>query len=417
MKYPYPGEEPAGEIESEPEPWEQQPDEPLDRYRWFQIYLTLPPPRNLTSVAQTAGLSPGSRLVAKAGCQWSWKERAAACDDQGTAFYSLLTDWRSQLLNELAYVARFSGLNDTGRALADAATATMDRAELCKHLGTLIRRQRGLLSLITPMKEAGELDFDEKELYWTIVERAREIGAEWVEPVLQKIYREVEPDTANEPDSSGSQRPDAALNDPQTDIHQDPGPDVPAEIIPWEQQPEETAKHFYQFRIYLSLMFLQSTWQVARMAGIDGETTLAKIARKWTWQERAAAFQAHLADQPFARDELQHQILQDKAYESHLHGLLQSNRALEKADIGRLDCATTRKLLPLLAGRQRDLLQQVSRINEASNRKSRHERRDVRLAGQVEERALQMATEGWYESNEVLQKLYGNSETADDERD
>ena len=153
------------------------------------------------------------------------------------------------------------------------------------------------------------------------------------------------------------------------------------------------------------------------MACACSETTLAKIARKWTWQERAAAFEAHLEAQPLARFDLQHQLLLDKAFESQLDGLLQSNRALEKAGISSLDRTTTRKLLPLLVSRQRSLLQQISHLSKASDRKSFDQRRDVRLAALVEERALQMATEGWYESFEIVEKIYGNKETANDEKE
>ena len=134
MKYPRPGEEPEGRIETGPEPWQQQPGEPLDRYRWFQIYLTRPLPRLMSAVAQTAGLPPASRLIDKTACQWSWQERAAACDSQRAALTGLLSDWRRQLLNEIAYVARFIGLQETGRALASAAITQMDRAEARKHL-------------------------------------------------------------------------------------------------------------------------------------------------------------------------------------------------------------------------------------------------------------------------------------------
>ena len=426
MKYPHPELEQNGEIERKPQPWEQQLDEPLDRYRWFQIYLTRPQPRNLSGVAQTAGLPPRSRLVAKAAGQWNWEERAAACDKQGDALSGLLRDWRRQLLNEVAYVTRFKGLQDNARALANAGIANMDRDEARKHLGILDRRQRGLLSLITPIKEIKESDVDEQKLHWMIVDRARDIYGEWLTPMLRIVYegferdelRELDSDDLYDPDSALSQRYKAlqekSLAEYQQDLAQE---DLHREIFPWDQQPEEPAQHFYLFRIYLSLMFLQSTHQVTRMTRAVGETTLARIARKWTWQERAAAFDAHLAREPLARYDLQHQLLQDKAFESTLDGLLQSTSALEKAEIGRLDRAGARKFLPLLASSQRSLLQQVSRMDAAAERESLKERRDVRLAVLVEERALQQATEDWHKPDEILEKIYPGPDTAGDEKE
>lgn len=417
MKYPRPGEEAFTQIENEPEPWEQQPGEPLESYRLFQIYLTLPQPRLFASVTETVGLPPRSRLVAQAASRWNWEKRAGACDKQAPALTGLLRDWRNQLLNELAYVARFNGLQDTGRALDNAAIDKMDRAELRVHLAAIDRLQRGLLRLIPPIKEAPQSEIDEKKLYRAVMDRAAEIEWEWVQPLLEEIYRESQPDTANEPDGRRDQEPDAALDTPPSGLHDDPAPDTGGEIFPWEQQAAEPAQHFYAFRIYLSLMFLQSTRQVAKMAGVGSQTTLAKVARKWTWQERAAAFETHHAGQPLARFHLQNQLLLDIAFESQRRGLSQSTAALEKAQIGRLDRAASRKHFPLLARRQGTLLQQLSGTVAASDRKILDQRNDVRLAAEVEKRALQEATDNWYKPDEALIKIYGNEETAGDKNE
>ena len=417
MKHPIPGDEHEAVIESQPEPWEQQPGEPLDRYRLFQIYLTLPQPRRCTTVSQTVGLSPAGRLVAQAASRWNWEERAAACDFRGPALTGLLNDWRNQLLNEVAYVARFIGLHATGRALASAAIQKMDRAGLRNNLAALDRLQRSILSLIAPMKEVAELEFDEKELHWSVADRAGEIKWEWTEPIARKVYSEPDPDTANERDGNTAQKPGPALQSPPSRLGPDPVPGLPGETVPWERQPGEPASLFYAFRIYLSLKFLQSTRQVAKMAAVAGQNTLARIARKWNWEKRAAAFEAHYAGQPLARFDLQHQLLLDKAYEQQLHGLSQSTAALEKAQIDRLDRATARKHFPLLIRRQRSLLQQLSRIIAASDRKLLDQRRDVRLDALVEEKALQMATENWYEGLRIIETIYGNKETPDDEKE
>ncbi|MCZ0938928.1 MAG: hypothetical protein OXJ55_09850 [Caldilineaceae bacterium] len=414
MKHPIPGDEHEAVIENQPEPWERQPGEPLDRYRLFQIYLTLPQPRRCTTVSQTVGLSPAGRLVPQAASRWNWEKRAAACDFRGAALTGLLNDWRNQLLNEVAYVARFIGLHATGRALDSAAIQKMDRAGLRNNLAALDRLQRSILSLIAPMKEVADQEFDEKELHWPIVERAGEIRWEWTEPIARKVFSEPDPDTANERDGNTAQKPDPALDTPQSRLGPTAVPNLPGETVPWERQPEEPASLFYAFRIYLSLKFLQSTRQVAKMAAVAGRTTLAC---KWNWEKRAAAFEAHYAGQPLARFDLQHQLLLDKAYELQLHGLSQSNAALEKAQIDRLDRATVRKHLPLLIRRQRGLLQQLARIIAASDRKLLDQRRDVRLTALVEEKALQMATENWYDSLRIIETIYGNQETPDDEKE
>ena len=238
MKYPHPDLEQDGAIERKPQPWEQQLDEPLEDFRLFQIYLTRPQPRNLSGVAQTAGLPPRSRLVARARGRWNWEERAAACDTQGDALSGLLRDWRRRLLNEVAYVTRFKGLQDKARALANAGIANMDRDEARKSLGTLDRRQRGLLSLITPIKEIKESDIDEQELYWMIVERARDIKGDWLKPRFRIVYEGFEHDELHElnlddlwdPDSALSQRYKALEEKYLAEYQQDLAPDAPGEI-------------------------------------------------------------------------------------------------------------------------------------------------------------------------------------------
>ena len=137
-----------------------------------------------------------------------------------------------------------------------------------------------------------------------------EIRGELIQPLLDKVFGEEEP----EEDSDQQDSPEEG---------------DPAEPEPWHQQPGEPDNHFRLFQIYLSLMFLQSTAQVAEMAKVNAKSTLDKIARKWSWQARAAAFDAHHDDQPLARAELQNRLLLDKAFTAHLHGLLDTARALQ----------------------------------------------------------------------------------------
>ena len=162
------------QIDSQPQPCERQPGEPLDRYRWFQIYLTLPPPRRHASVAEIAGLRPRTRLIAKASSQWRWQERLAASDRPENGFPALQREWRTQLLRETAYKAQFTGLDDTSRALSGAAIGELDRAEARKHLGPLIQYQRGLLPLMEPRRQ-------EKDVALKINEHRLQAQWSWTE--------------------------------------------------------------------------------------------------------------------------------------------------------------------------------------------------------------------------------------------
>ena len=380
------------EAGPQPQPWQQQTGEPLVRYRWFQIYLTLPKPRLYASVSETVGLSPASRLVAQAARQWRWQERAEASDSPDTGCLPLQAEWRNQLIREAAYLARFTGLDDTNRALASAAIGQMDRVRARRHLGPLIRHQQGLLRLIAPQTKYKDLEFDEQWLKELIRERARALQWEVEDKLLRKIYAE---------DGEES----------ETDIHETPAEEGPEETKPWHQQTGEQAKYYGSFQIYLSLMFFQSIAQVASMANYSGNSTLAKIARKWRWPVRAAAFEDHLADNPLARFELQEQLILDKAFDALLHGLLDSTKALKNADIGRLGRARSHNLFSLLSHRQRSLLHFLWRQNEAVDRETLEERRMLVVAPLVEERARNLPPDkDQIEADGRLSKMYSRLE-------
>lgn len=176
-----------------PKPWEQQPGEPLDRFRWFQIYVTLPVPRVFARVAQAVGMNPRSSWVSKTAREWRWKERAEALDAQRAAQLAVQSEWRNHLLREIAFEAQFQGLEETNRALGAAAVGAMDRAEARKYLGPLSQHQRGLLRLIMHEKETGELQIDEEQLELLVEQRAREIYEQKINTLLQQVY--------NQPDS------------------------------------------------------------------------------------------------------------------------------------------------------------------------------------------------------------------------
>lgn len=364
------------EYRPEPQPWEQQPGEPLDRYRWFQLYYTHPRPRTFTGVTQLLALRPGSRLVSRAAKDWRWKERAAAADRRYAGSLALQFEWRSLLLGEIAYRNRFITLEDTSRALAGAAVGELDRVKARKLLGPLLRHQQGLLRLLEPKKRDREAEIDEEELKPLIWERASEIAMEDLQSILNKVYGVEQPEAGSD-----------GRNAPEEDDH--------SETEPWHQQPGEPDNHFRLLQIYLSLMLLQSTAQVAVMAKFSAKSTLDKIARKWSWQARAAAFDAHLDDQPLARAELQNRLLLDKAFTAHLHGLLDTARALQTAEIGRLTRSRARNAFSALSRQHRNILQSILSQQDIVGGKITEERRKIRIAAIVEKEA----NRGIYQDN------------------
>ena len=385
------------QLDIQSQPCERQPGEPLDRYRLFQIYLTLPPPRRHASVAEIAGLRPHTRLIAKASSQWRWQERLAASDRPDNGFPALQREWRTQLLRETAYKAQFTGLVDTSRALSGAAIGELDRAEARKHLGPLIQYQRGLLPLMEPRPKERDVapKINERRLQRMVLDRRLVIADKLVRMQYKTLFGPTE--WPYDPIIDGPNR--------QTE-------EEPSETKLWRRQPAEPDQHFYWFQIYLSLMFFQSTAQVANMAGIRRKSTLALIARKWSWQERAAAFDAYHAGEPLARIKLQLHLLHDKAFEAHLHGLLDATRALEIAEIGTLDRAKARQYLSPLLRRQRSFLQSFWRRYEAIEGKSADEHRDLLLASLVEKNAIQMLREEDEEErkNGSLRRAYPSSD-------
>ena len=390
-----------------PNPWEQQPGEPLDRYRLFQIFLILPFPRRLATVAQIAGLKPGSRLVRSAARRWRWQERAAASDSPDGGCPALQKEWRNQLLREAAYLARFVSLDDTNRAIARAAIDEMDRGVARRHLGSLFRHQQGLLRLIAPLLKSEKLEIDRDWLEELIYTRAREINWTKELKIMEEVWRE---DDSTAPEESGrggspdTEDSSASSQEPNS-LEEEAG-----ESEPWRQQPGESDKHYDWFRIYLSLMFWQSTEQVARMAKDVLGATLARIARKWRWQERAAAFDASHIDQPLARPELQEQLLVDRTFDSLLFGLLESTTAIRNAEIDRMDRVKARRSFSALSRHQRNLLRSLWRHDDAAAKAALEERRALLVAPLVEERAVPLAEEMASHSDEIMEAIWGGAE-------
>lgn len=390
-----------------PNPWEQQPGERLDRYRWFQIFLILPFPRRLATVARIVNLKPGSKLVRTAARRWRWQERAAGSDSPDSGCPALQKEWRNQLLREAAYLVRFVSLEETNRALAGTAIGDMDRVVARRHLDSLFRHQQGLLRLIAPLLKSEKLEIDEDWLEGQVYARAREIN--WIEELktMYEVWGEDGSTASTEPGRDGS--PDT--EDSSTSSQEPNGLDEEAgESEPWRRQPGESDNHYDWFRIYLSLMFWQSTEQVARMVKVVRSATLAKIARKWRWQERAAAFEESHIDQPLARPELQDQLLFDRTFDSLLFGLLESTMAIRNAEIDRMNRVRARRSFSTLSRHQRNLLRSIWRRDDAAAREALEERRALLVAPLVDERAVPLAEELAAEDDVMLQKIFGNPE-------
>jgi len=382
------------QVNSKSQPCERQPGEPLERYRWFQIHVTLPPPRRHASVAATAGLSPTTRLIARASHRWRWPARIAEADRQENEFLALQVEWREQLLREIAYMAHFTGLQDTSRALARAEIGKLDRAAARRNLASLFQYLRGLLSQMEPRrKENAALKINERRLRAMVLHKRLHIADKLTRMEMEAMFGPIE-----------------WPHDPIVDGPKRQSEEDPSETQTWRRQPEEPDQHYYWFQIYLSLQFLQSTAQVAKIAGIRTKAALAKISRKWDWEERAAAYDAHHAGDPLARIQLRLRLLHDKAHEAHLQGLLGAAGAIEKAGIGSLDQSKARRSLKPLMRHQRSLLQSFWRQHDSIAGKTVDDHRDLILAALVDKKAIQMLREEEEEGNVMLDLLYGSKD-------
>ncbi len=395
-----------------PQPWERQPGEPLDNYRWFQIYICIPPPRTFKRVNQLIAFKPGSKLVSRAANHWRWKERVAASDDPDTgASLALKIEWRDQLLRELDYISQFIALEDTARALQNASIGQLGQVEARKRLPALLQYQRGLHRLIEPQKRNEAISFEDREVKHLIFDRMMEIRHDLLEPILSEAYAKVngEAEIGAVTESAGGfgRQPDSTSVASDSDMQAEQQNEEPGQRKIWRQWPAEPDAFLFQFRLYLSLSFLQSTAQVARMAKVRRKTTLDKVARKWRWQQRAAAFEAEHADQPSARAELQGQLLLDSACNAQLHGLIETDKALEAAQLGQLNCARARHAFSDLSRHQLSLLRSALRQNGTVAWKNKKERRGLRINAMVEKAAQKRAIDGLRKLGEDFARTYG----------
>lgn len=137
----------------QPQPWEQQPGEPVDHYYWFKVYLTLPLPRKVAQVAKLVGTNSKRTWMSKIARKREWKKRAMLFDADEAKRIVIQAEIRKQLLLDKLFEAQFLGLLDTTRAIANAEIDQMDRDEARGHFSPIARHQRGLLSITAQQSE------------------------------------------------------------------------------------------------------------------------------------------------------------------------------------------------------------------------------------------------------------------------
>ncbi|MDE0429549.1 MAG: hypothetical protein OXH98_07225 [Caldilineaceae bacterium] len=202
---------------------------------------------------------------------------------------------------------------------------------------------------------------------------------------------------------------DTNMND--TDYKESAGTQDGDQPQPWDQQPGEPADCYYWFRIYLLMPLPRKVAQVAKQVGTNSERTwMSKIARKWRWKERAMHFDADKAERFVIRAEIGEQLLQEKFFAALFHGLLDTTRAIENAEIDRLDRDEARGYFSPIARHQRGLLSITAQQSEQTSEESLEELNQARLAELVEERALAMVDEPDERLEKMIALCYGSDE-------
>ena len=196
-----------------------------------------------------------------------------------------------------------------------------------------------------------------------------------------------------------------------TDYKESAGAQNGGQPLPWDQQTGEPSDCYYWFRLYLILPLPRKVAQVAKQVGTNSERTwMSKIARKWRWKERAMLCDADKAKRIVVRAEICEQLLREKYYEALFHGLLDTTRAIDSAEIDRMDRDEARGRLPQLARHQLGLLRITAQQSELTSEGSQEELNQARLAELVEERALAMLEEEEAEVDKVATLIYGSDE-------
>jgi len=177
---------------------------------------------------------------------------------------------------------------------------------------------------------------------------------------------------------------------------------------PWEQQPGEPLDYYGWFKVYLTLPLPRSLVRVAQFANMNPRSGwISKIARKWGWKERAAAFDADDAQRFAVLSEQRSQLLKDVAFNAQYQGLHLTGRALDNAAIGEMARDEARRYLSALFQHQRGLLRLLTPRKEKTGKIKINEKK---LEGLVMDRAIEIRGE---RIQPFIDKVYGITDGAD----
>ncbi|MCY4079497.1 MAG: hypothetical protein OXF54_04585 [Caldilineaceae bacterium] len=177
---------------------------------------------------------------------------------------------------------------------------------------------------------------------------------------------------------------------------------------PWEQQPDEPPDYYGWFKVYLTLPLPRSLVRVAQFANMNPRSGwISKIARKWGWKERAAAFDADDAQRFAVLSEQRSQLLKDVAFNAQYQGLHLTGRALDNAAIGEMARDEARQYLSVLFQHQRGLLRLLTPRKEKTGKIKINEKQ---LEGLVMDRAIEIRGE---RIQPFIDKVYGITDGTD----
>ncbi|MDE0429548.1 MAG: hypothetical protein OXH98_07220 [Caldilineaceae bacterium] len=177
---------------------------------------------------------------------------------------------------------------------------------------------------------------------------------------------------------------------------------------PWERQSGEPLDLYSWFKVYLILPLPRSLVRVAQFANMKPRSGwISKVARKWGWKERAAAFDADHSQRPAVLPELRSLALKDAAFTAQHQGLHLTGRALENAAIGEMDRDEARRYLSPLFQHQRGLLRLSTPRKQKTGKIKISEKK---LEGLVLNRAMEIREE---RIMPIINKVYGFTDGAD----
>ncbi|MDE0071544.1 MAG: hypothetical protein OXO48_17650 [Caldilineaceae bacterium] len=177
---------------------------------------------------------------------------------------------------------------------------------------------------------------------------------------------------------------------------------------PWEQQPDEPPDLYGWFKVYLILPQPRRIADVAQFANMNPRSGwLSKLARKWGWKERAAAFDADGAQRFAVLSEQRSQLLKDVGFNAQYQGLHLTGRALENAAIGEMDRDEARRYLSALFQHKLGLLKLLTPRKEKTGKVKINENQ---LEMMAMDRAIEIREE---RIMPLINKIYGITDSAD----